>query len=409
MRQPLQLEERIQGSRSARFLQELFGNSIHFPLVNIVLELLLKGPKEYLLDPDPYLLLAAALIQAWIVSGWEHAGRPRPLLGNLIGPSLYTMVELSLSGMGFFSAPHHIAYWVFALSIGLLQSGRFYLSGWYRDLLILLENVVRTSFVLAMYIILERLRGECQGAGPFMNYASHQFLAVVMPFLGLILGLFQLNSQRILDTLRDTAQQLRQYSEWLFGRELLSLAVADPEHLSLKRRERAILFIDIRGFTAWSEGRAPEAVVDLINRFYGAAESHWKEAICVKLIGDEMMLVFPKVDMAIRAVNAMCSKISHELSHEGLQAGVGLHYGSVVEGLIGTSSHQGYDLLGESVNTAKRLCDQAGGGEVLISEQALAQLHSPPQIGGLRMLPGKNGSASIKAYALNPFSELLTD
>jgi class 3 adenylate cyclase len=185
---------------------------------------------------------------------------------------------------------------------------------------------------------------------------------------------------------------------------LLTQAVADPKQLSLKRRERAIMFLDIRGFTAWSEGRTPEAVVDLINRFYAAAEPYWKEAICVKLIADEIMLVFPEVDTAIQSARAMCTSISRELARHGLKAGVGLHFGAVVEGLIGTSSHQRYDLLGESVNTAKRLCDHATGGEVLISEQALAQLQPPPPVGSLRELAGKSGSGSVAAYTLNPFA-----
>ncbi|MEN8179453.1 MAG: adenylate/guanylate cyclase domain-containing protein [Pseudomonadota bacterium] len=404
MSQPLQLKERIQGNRSGRFLHELFGNSIHFPLVNIVLELLLKGTQDYLLEPDPYLLLTAALLQAWIVSGWEHTGRPRPLLGNLIGPGFYTLVEVLYGGTAFFSAPNHLAYWSFALSIGLLQYGSSRLSGVLCDLLILLENVVRASFVLVMYIILERLRGECQGIGPFFSHASHQFLTVVMPFLGLILGLSQLNSRRFLKILRATAEQLQQYSEWLFGRELLTRVVVDPQQLSLKRRDRAILFIDIRGFTAWSEGRTPEAVVDLVNRFYAAAEPHWKEAIRVKLIADEIMLVFTGVEAAVQSARSMCASISQELSEHGLKAGVGLHFGSVVEGLIGAPSQQSYDLLGESVNTAKRLCDHAAGGEVLISEQALAELGPATQVGNVRELTGKGGSTAITAYSLNPLA-----
>jgi class 3 adenylate cyclase len=405
MSQPLLLEERIQGSRRGRFLQELFGNSIHFPLVNIVLELLLQGPADYLLNLEPYLLLSAALLQAWVVSGWEHAGKPRPLIGNLIGPFFYTLAELLHIGLVFFEAPNHIAYWGFALSVGLLQRARLHFSsGGIQNLLVLAENVVRTSFVLVMYIILERLRGECQGVGPFLDYASHQFLAVVMPFLGLILGLSQLNSKRFLDTLRTTATQLQQYSEWLFGRERLNQAMIDPRQLSLQRRERAIMFLDIRGFTAWSEGRTPEQVVDLINRFYAAAEPNWKEAISVKLIADEIMLVFPGVVEAIRSARAMCSSIGQELARQNLKAGVGLHYGEVVEGLIGTSSHQRYDLLGENVNTAKRLCDCATGGEVLISQQALSQLDPQPAVGEAKDLAGKCGSASITAYPFNPFS-----
>jgi class 3 adenylate cyclase len=73
-----------------------------------------------------------------------------------------------------------------------------------------------------------------------------------------------------------------------------------------------------------------------------------------------------------------------------------------VEGLIGTPSQQGYDFLGESVNTAKRLCDHAAGGEVLISEQALEELDIRVRDSDVREFTGKGGSTSIKAYSLDP-------
>ena len=102
------------------------------------------------------------------------------------------------------------------------------------------------------------------------------------------------------------------------------------------------------------------------------------------------------------AARSMCSTVSRELSEHGLKAGVGLHFGPVVEGLIGTPEQQSYDLLGESVNTAKRLCDHAGGGEVLISGQALEQLADETQVGTARQLTGKGISTPITAYSLNP-------
>ena len=55
--------------------------------------------------------------------------------------------------------------------------------------------------------------------------------------------------------------QLRKYTEWLFGKTLFHQAVAAPGSLHLSRQERTILFADIRGFTHWSERHAPEEAV----------------------------------------------------------------------------------------------------------------------------------------------------
>ncbi len=50
-------------------------------------------------------------------------------------------------------------------------------------------------------------------------------------------------------------------------------AIEDARTLSLKRVDRAIVFMDIRGFTAWSEQQTPEAVVGMLNGFYAAAQA----------------------------------------------------------------------------------------------------------------------------------------
>ena len=117
------LEARIAGSLGHRYTQELFRNSGQFPIANLLLELLLEGPQIFL-APDIYVLVVAALLQAWVIARWEHIGTPHPFIGNLAGPAAYTAVESLFEGSAFFDAPNHIAYWIFALAIGLLQWSR---------------------------------------------------------------------------------------------------------------------------------------------------------------------------------------------------------------------------------------------------------------------------------------------
>jgi len=83
------IESRLSATPRTRFLLELFGNSAQFPIANILLEMLLGGPLAYLLEPDLYTILLAALAQAYWLSRWENSARPRRFLGNLIGPALY--------------------------------------------------------------------------------------------------------------------------------------------------------------------------------------------------------------------------------------------------------------------------------------------------------------------------------
>lgn len=370
------VETRLKGTARSYFIREFFTNSAHFPLANIFLELLLHDPTQYLLEPDPYLILSAALIQAWVISNWAYHERPRPLLGNLVGPLLYSLGELFLDGTGFSLSANHMAYWVFALGIGSIQQLRLWLPAMFANSLILMENVLRTCILLAMYTILEFIKDDYASLGDFLASPSHLFVVLTIPFIGLMTGFANTNAERYLGILRETADQLREYSQWLLGKNLLNQAMNNPRALSLNRHERSMLFMDIRGFTAWSESQEPEQVVQLMNDYYSVAEPVWREyqALKVKFTADEIMLVFEHAHDAIAAALALVQTVSPLLEEHGLCAGTGLHCGPVVEGLMGAGDCKGYDLLGDSVNTAKRLCDNAAGDEILLSQAMAAHL-----------------------------------
>ncbi|PUD98218.1 MAG: adenylate/guanylate cyclase domain-containing protein [Candidatus Sedimenticola endophacoides] len=334
-------------------------------------------------------------------------GVPRPLLGNLAGPALYTLVEVLLEGVEFFSAPHHQAYWVFALAVGVLQQLRLGSPAqhWARILLVS-ENLVRTSILLVLYVILEHQLGAYDSVWQFFEERSHIYVALVIPVIGVVVGFSQWTAHSHLQGVLATSALLQRYSEWFLGRELLERAVADPHSLALKRRNRALLFLDIRGFTAWSERHEPEQVVTLINRFYQCAEPFWRraQAIKVKLSADEIMLVFADPEGAAEAARAVMAACERLLRHEGLRCGAGLHWGAVVEGMIGARGHQGYDLLGDAVNTAKRLCDAAAGGEILVSGRACERLGRRFRLSPARQLrlKGKHGGQVVRALVWDP-------
>jgi class 3 adenylate cyclase len=212
---------------------------------------------------------------------------------------------------------------------------------------------------------------DATGAIPgFFDDRSHTFIAWAIMLLGVVAGVYAATSQRYLVMLRGLSRQLRVYSEWFFGPVLLEQAVTDPSSLALARRERAILFMDMRGFTAWSETQSPETVVAGLGLYYQTAEQVFDRhrPIRSKFSADEIMAVFASAPEALAAAGELAATQREALRIRGLGAGIGLHWGPVVEGLIGGRAIKQFDVVGDTVNTAKRIEGEAAPGEILASE-----------------------------------------
>ena len=156
--------------------------------------------------------------------------------------------------------------------------------------------------------------------------------------------------------------------------------------LMSKRRNLTIFFSDIRGFTPLSERLEPEELVDRLNEYLSAmTELVFKHGGTLdKYVGDAIMVFFgdpvPQEDHARRAVRMaleMREKLSElqknwSLRHEEpLTIGMGIATGYVTVGDIGSSVRSDYTVLGNHVNLASRLADQAKAGEILVSERTM--------------------------------------
>jgi class 3 adenylate cyclase len=238
---------------------------------------------------------------------------------------------------------------------------------WIHGCAIIGEDLARISAVPCLYLLAVRSPADT------LPYLLHQppnaFLISTCIGVGLILGLARLNDGHHLAQLRRLTARLTEVSTWSMGHTQVQAAINDQRSLIPVRRERAILFADVRGFTAWSERRNPEEVLALLSAFYAAAESSWHgvKPLKRKFTGDEVMLVFADPVMAARIALRLRDAVAPLLAQHKLGIGVGLHYGPLIEGLIGSREVRSFDVLGDTVNTGKRICDQAAPSEILCS------------------------------------------
>jgi class 3 adenylate cyclase len=171
----------------------------------------------------------------------------------------------------------------------------------------------------------------------------------------------------------------------------------DPEAIPLGGRleETTTLFADLQGFTALGDSVDPETLVSVVNRYLAvAAEAILNEEGTIdKFLGDAVMAWFnapiPQPDHRLRAARAALGlrQAAEALREEmpeafRLRFRVGVHTGPAVLGLIGTESRVEYTAIGDSVNIAKRLQENAPSGTILLShatvEPILDQVEAVP-------------------------------
>ncbi len=140
--------------------------------------------------------------------------------------------------------------------------------------------------------------------------------------------------------------------------------------------ELTLLFSDIRGFTSYSEQNEAELVVRHLNNILGRQSEIIIEngGDIDKYVGDEILALFTGAD-GVEAACKTAMEIQYELERESkefdsLKVGIGIHYGTVILGMIGSQRRADYTVIGDNVNTASRLCSAAKAGEVIVSQSA---------------------------------------
>ena len=173
-----------------------------------------------------------------------------------------------------------------------------------------------------------------------------------------------------------------------FSPQLADLIVSGEAEDPLKthRADLTVVFLDLRGFTAFAETAEPEEVMGVLHEYHAAMGRLILEyeATLEHFAGDGMMIFFNDpvpvpnpTERAIRMTLTMRDRVREltakwrKLGYD-LNFGVGIAQGYATIGAIGFEGRWEYGAIGSVPNLAARLCGEAKPGEILISQRLLA-------------------------------------
>lgn len=184
----------------------------------------------------------------------------------------------------------------------------------------------------------------------------------------------------------------------------------DP--LKSHRREITVVFLDLRGFTAFAEVAEPEEVMGVLREYHqvagkmvleyeGTLEHFAGDGITV-LFNDPVPIPNPaeravRMALAIRdAIGRMAqgwARHGHELS-----LGIGIAQGFATIGAIGFEGRWDYSAIGTVTNLASRLCGEAAGDEILIGQRVFAGVEALVDVAPQEVLTLKGFRRPVACY-----------
>ena len=186
----------------------------------------------------------------------------------------------------------------------------------------------------------------------------------------------------------ENLSRLKRFFSPQLAEAILSGGAADP--LATHRREVVVVFLDLRGFTAFAETSEPEEVMGVLREYHAEMGKlileH--EGTLESFTGDGMMIFFndPVVvpnpaERALRMAIAMRERVSEmcmrwrRQGHD-LALGIGIAKGYATIGAIGFEGRLDYGAVGTVTNLAARLCGEAKGGQILTNRKTLSKIET---------------------------------
>jgi class 3 adenylate cyclase len=204
--------------------------------------------------------------------------------------------------------------------------------------------------------------------------------------------------------------RLRRFFSPQLAEAIVNGGADDP--LKSHRREVTVVFLDLRGFTAFSETSEPEEVMSVLREYHAAMGQiileH--EGTLERFTGDGMMIFFNDPapvpnpgERAVRMALAMRARVDELMrgwrkrGYE-LDFGVGIAQGYATLGAIGFEGRWDYGAIGTVTNLAARLCGEAQPGQILVSRRLLGTLEEHIEASPIGEMSLKGFSRPVDVY-----------
>lgn len=237
-------------------------------------------------------------------------------------------------------------------------------------LVVLFSAVVLTGWLSLLAITLAvHAHVHPMAASEWPVFGAEGALAAAFAFAGFVCYLLTKEHNVVLAE-AVASERRRQTLARFFSPGVVAELQSNASGLALARRRVVVMFVDLRSFTQLSETAEPEVIAELLSEYRQlVTEAVFEHGGTVdKFIGDGVMAVFghphTKADDSARAI--MCSlelstllqSWSTERVRRGkspVEAGIGLHVGPVIGGVLESGRHAEFTVFGDAVNVAERL------------------------------------------------------
>lgn len=199
----------------------------------------------------------------------------------------------------------------------------------------------------------------------------------------------RLRAKQESDELRDKQAMIRRTFERFVAPQVVERMLQNPAAVKLggEMQEITVLFADLEGFTGMSERMHPEKLLSILNGYHQLIVDTVQQysGTVDKFLGDGIMVLYNTPlsvpDHALQAVAAalairerLADFHGHLEADHRLKVNFGIHTGLAVVGNVGTARIMDFTAVGDTVNLASRLCEQAEGGQILISDRTYTRL-----------------------------------
>ena len=198
--------------------------------------------------------------------------------------------------------------------------------------------------------------------------------------------------------------RLRRFFSPQLAELIVSGGAEDP--LKSHRREITVVYLDLRGFTAFAEVAEPEEVMGVLREYHQATG----KLVLEYFTGDGMTVLFndplPVPNPAERAVRMALAirerigRMSDDWKKRGyeLSLGIGIAQGYATIGAIGFEARWDYSAIGTVTNLAARLCGEAAGDQILISQRVYGGVEAFVEVEPQQVLNLKGFHRPIISY-----------